>query len=140
MARLPLCVILAAWTSLSAINVGAETVHIGISTPGCMKSHGNRPAQRLLPRENLDVRKVVIRTNLQVPALIGRRARLLHVSGIIARASIQGLPVKGVMGWFDRPLHILIAKPGFKRLTDFKGKRIGVSGWARRRISFCAKR
>ncbi|MGZ9272521.1 MAG: ABC transporter substrate-binding protein, partial [Candidatus Binatia bacterium] len=42
--------------------------------------------------------------------------------------SIQNLPVKGVMGWFDRPLHILIAKPNFKRLTDFKGKKIGVSG------------
>ncbi len=33
-----------------------------------------------------------------------------------------------MIGWFDRELHILIAKPGFKRLTDFKGKRIGVSG------------
>ena len=50
------------------------------------------------------------------------------VSGMIARASIQSLPVKGVMGWFDRPLHILIAEPNFKRLTDFKGRRIGVSG------------
>ncbi|MBM2806081.1 MAG: transporter substrate-binding protein [Deltaproteobacteria bacterium] len=77
--------------------------------------------------ENLDVRKVVIRTNLHVAALIAGELDYSTVSGIIARASIQGLPVKGVMGWFDRPLHILIAKPGFKRLTDFKGKRVGVS-------------
>ena len=53
------------------------------------------------------------------------------VSGLIARATIQGLPVKGVMGWFDRPLHILVARPGFKRLTDFKGRKIGVSGLGR---------
>jgi len=31
------------------------------------------------------------------------------------------------MGWFDKPLHILVAKPGFKKLTDFKGKKVGVS-------------
>src|SRR5258706_7552816 len=78
--------------------------------------------------ENLDVRKVVIRTNLQVPALMAGELDYSTVSGLIARASIQNLPVKGVMGWFDRPLHILIAKPTFKRLSDFKGKKIGVSG------------
>ena len=129
MARLPLCMILAAWTSLSAFDVAAETVHIGISTPGLYEIP-TEIAQRkgYYREENLDVRKVVIRTTLQVPALMAGELDYSTVSGIIARASIQGLPVKGVMGWFDRPLHILIAKPGFKRLSDFKGKRIGVSG------------
>jgi len=106
-----------------------EVVHIGISTPGLYEIP-TEIAQRkgFYREENLDVRKVVIRTNLQVAALIAGELDYSTVSGLIARASIQGLPVKGVMGWFDRPLHILIAKPGFKRLTDFKGKRIGVSG------------
>jgi ABC-type nitrate/sulfonate/bicarbonate transport system substrate-binding protein len=106
-----------------------EVVHIGISTPGLYEIP-TEIAQRkgFYREENLDVRKVVIRTNLQVAALIAGELDYSTVSGLIARASIQGLPVKGVMGWFDRPLHILIAKPGFKRLTDFKGKIIGVSG------------
>jgi ABC-type nitrate/sulfonate/bicarbonate transport system substrate-binding protein len=106
-----------------------EVVHVGISTPGLYEIP-TEIAQRkgFYREENLDVRKVVIRTNLQVAALIAGELDYSTVSGLIARASIQGLPVKGVMGWFDRPLHILIAKPGFKRLTDFKGKRIGVSG------------
>jgi ABC-type nitrate/sulfonate/bicarbonate transport system substrate-binding protein len=69
-----------------------------------------------------------MRTNLQVAALMAGELDYSTVSGLIARASIQNLPVKGVMGWFDRPLHILVARPGFKRLTDFKGRRIGVSG------------
>jgi len=107
----------------------SEVAYIGISTPGLYEIP-TEIAQRkgFYREENLDVRKVVIRTNLQVAALIAGELDYSTVSGLIARASIQGLPVKGVMGWFDRPLHILIAKPNFKRLTDFKGKRIGVSG------------
>jgi NitT/TauT family transport system substrate-binding protein len=106
-----------------------EVVYIGISTPGLYEIP-TEIAQRkgFYREENLDVRKVVIRTNLQVPALIAGELDYSTVSGLIARASIQNLPVKGVMGWFDRPLHILIAKPNFKRLSDFKGKKIGVSG------------
>src|SRR5258706_3574056 len=107
----------------------AEVVYMGISTPGLYEIP-TEIAQRkgFYREENLDVRKVVIRTNLQVPALMGGELDYSTVSGLIARASIQNLPVKGVMGWFDRPLHILIAKPTFKRLSDFKGKKIGVSG------------
>lgn len=110
-------------------NATGEVVHLGISTPGLYEIP-TEIAQRkgFYREENLDVRKIVIRTNLHVAALIAGELDYSTVSGLIGRATIQGLPVKGVMGWFDRPLHILIAKPGFKRLTDFKGKRIGVSG------------
>jgi NitT/TauT family transport system substrate-binding protein len=106
----------------------SEVVYIGISTPGLYEIPTEIAQRKGFYRdEGLEVRKVVIRTNLQVAALIAGELDYSTVSGIIARASIQGLPVKGVMGWFDRPLHILIAKPGFKRLADFKGKKIGVS-------------
>src|SRR5258706_460063 len=107
----------------------AEVVYMGISTPGLYEIP-TEIAQRkgFYREENLDVRKVVIRTNLQVAALIAGELDYSTVSGLIARASIQNLPVKGVMGWFDRPLHILIAKPTFRRLSDCKGKKIGVSG------------
>jgi NitT/TauT family transport system substrate-binding protein len=109
--------------------MNAEVIHIGISSPGLYELP-TEIAQRkgFYREENLDIRKVVIRTNLQVAALMAGELDYSTVSGLIARASIQNLPVKSVMGWFDRPLHILIAKPGFKRLSDFKGKRIGVSG------------
>jgi ABC-type nitrate/sulfonate/bicarbonate transport system substrate-binding protein len=106
-----------------------EVVHIGISTPGLYEIPTEIALRKgFYKEENLDVRKVVMRTNLQVPALMANELDYSTVSGLIARASIQGLPVKGVMGWFDRPLHILIARPGFKKLTDFKGRKIGVSG------------
>jgi NitT/TauT family transport system substrate-binding protein len=107
----------------------AEVIYIGISTPGLYELP-TEIAQRksFYKNEGLDARKIVMRTNLQVPALMAGELDYSTVSGLIARAAIQNLPVKGVMGWFDRPLHILIARPGFKKLTDFKGKKIGVSG------------
>ena len=37
------------------------------------------------------------------------------------------MPLKTVMGWFDKPLHMLIARPNIKKLTDLKGKRVAVS-------------
>lgn len=106
----------------------AEVIHIGISTPGLYEIPTEIAKRKGFYRdEGLEVRKVVIRTNLHAAALIAGELDYSTVSGLIGRASIQGLPVKGVMGWFDKPLHILIAKPNFKRMTDFKGKKIGVS-------------
>ncbi len=106
----------------------AEVVYIGISTPGLYEIP-TEIAQRkgFYKSEGLDVRKVVIRTNLHVRALLAGELDYSTVSGIIGRATIQGFPVKGVMGWFDRPLHILIARPGIKKITDLKGKKIAVS-------------
>jgi NitT/TauT family transport system substrate-binding protein len=105
-----------------------EIIYLGISTPGLYEIP-TEIAQRkgFYKEEGLEIRKVVVRTNLHVPALIAGELDYSTVSGIIGRAAIQGLPVKGVMGWFDRPLHMLIARPGIKKLTDLKGKRVAVS-------------
>ena len=114
---------------VSPVAVRGEVVHIGISTPGLYEIPTEIARRKgFYKDEGFEVRKVVMRTNLQVPALMAGELDYSTVSGLIARASIQNLPVKGVMGWFDRPLHILIARPGFKKLTDLKGRKIGVSG------------
>ena len=105
-----------------------EVIHIGISTPGLYEIPTEIAKRKGFYRdEGLEVRKVVIRTNLHAAALLAGELDYSTVSGLIARASIQGLPVKGVMGWFDKPLHILIAKPNFKRMADVQGKKTGHS-------------
>jgi NitT/TauT family transport system substrate-binding protein len=106
----------------------SEVVYIGISTPGLYEIP-TEIAQRkgFYKDEGLDARKVVVRTGLHVAALLAGELDYSTVSGIIGRATIQGLPVKGVMGWFDRPLHILIGRTGIKKITDLKGKKIAVS-------------
>jgi len=105
-----------------------EVITIGISTPGLYEIP-TEIAQRkgFYKDEGLDARKVVVRTGLHVAALLAGELDYSTVSGLIGRATIQGLPVKSVMGWFDRPLHILVARPGNKTISDLKGKRIAVS-------------
>jgi hypothetical protein len=32
------------------------------------------------------------------------------------RATLQGMPFRTVMGWFDKPLHMLIARPNIRNV------------------------
>lgn len=106
----------------------SEIINIGISTPGLYEIP-TEIAQRkgFYKEEGLEARKIVVRTGLQVAALLAGELDYSTVSGLIGRATMQGLPVKGVMGWFDRPLHMLVARAGNKNIADLRGKRIAVS-------------
>lgn len=107
----------------------AEIVTLGISTVGLYEVPTEIAKRKgFYQEEGLEVRKIAIRTGIQVAALVAGELDYSTVSGIVSSASIQGLPVKTVMGWLDKPLHMLIARPGMKTLADLKGKRIAVSG------------
>jgi ABC-type nitrate/sulfonate/bicarbonate transport system substrate-binding protein len=106
----------------------AEVVTLGISTVGLYELPTEIAKRKgFYQEEGLEVRKIAIRTGIQVAALLAGELDYSTVSGIVSSASIQGLPLKTVMGWLDKPLHMLIARPGIKTLTDLKGKRIAVS-------------
>jgi ABC-type nitrate/sulfonate/bicarbonate transport system substrate-binding protein len=107
----------------------AEVVTIGISTVGLYELPTEIAKRKgFYQEEGLEARKIVIRTPLHVAALLAGELDYSTVSGIVSSASIQGLPLKTVMGWLDKPLHMLIARPGIKTMADLKGKRIAVSG------------
>ncbi len=114
--------------ALSQQRAEAEIVYMGISTVGLYELP-TEIAQRkgFYREEGLEVRKVAIRTNLHAAALLAGELDYSTVTGIILLASVQGMPLKTVMGWYDRPLHILIARPQIKKLADLRGKRIAVS-------------
>jgi NitT/TauT family transport system substrate-binding protein len=106
----------------------AEVVTIGISTIGLYELPTEISKRKgFYQEEGLDARKVVIRTPLHAAALLANELDYSTVTGIISTASMQGLPLKSVMGWFDKPLHILISRPNIKKLTELKGKRVAVS-------------
>jgi NitT/TauT family transport system substrate-binding protein len=114
---------------LVAANAHAEVVTLGISTVGLYELPTEIAKRKgFYQEEGLEVRKISIRTGIQVAALLAGELDYSTVSGIVSSASIQGLPLKTVMGWLDKPLHMLIARPGIKTITDLKGKRIAVSG------------
>lgn len=114
--------------SAFAFNANAEVVSIGISSLGLYELPTEISKRRgFYQEEGLDVRKIVVRTPLHVAALLAGELDYSTVTGIILSASVQGMPLKSVMGWFDKPLHMLITRPNIKRLTDLKDKRIAVS-------------
>jgi NitT/TauT family transport system substrate-binding protein len=111
-----------------AFNANAEVVNIGISTVGLYELPTEISKRKgFYQDEGLDVRKIVVRTPLHVAALLAGELDYSTVTGIILSASVQGMPLKSVMGWFDKPLHMLIARANIKTLTDLKNKRIAVS-------------
>lgn len=115
--------------TLTGATARAEIVTLGISTVGLYEVPTEIAKRKgFYQEEGLEVRKIAVRTGIQVAALVAGELDYSTVSGIVSSASIQGLPVKTVMGWLDKPLHMLIARPGMKTLADLKGKRIAVSG------------
>ena len=116
-----------ALTAIS-LNAKAEVVNIGISTVGLYELPTEISKRKgFYQEEGLEVRKVVVRTPLHVAALLAGELDYSTVTGIILSASVQGMPLKTVMGWFDKPLHMLIARPNIKKLTDLKDKIVAVS-------------
>src|ERR1043166_1014390 len=113
---------------LVAAHARAEVVTLGISTVGLYELPTEISKRKgFYQEEGLDVRKVVVRTPLHVAALLAGELDYSTVTGIILSASAQGMPLKTVMGWFDKPLHMLIARPNIKKITDLKDKKVAVS-------------
>ncbi len=111
-------------------NAGAEVVTIGISTVGLYELPTEMAKRTgFYQEEGLEARKVVVRTPLHVAALLSGELDYSTVAEIILSATLKGMPLKTVMGWFDRPLHMLVARPNIKKLSDLKGKKVAVSSY-----------
>ena len=106
----------------------AEIVHMGLSGVGLYELPSEIAKRRgFYDQERLEVRKVTVGVGIQVAALLAGELDYSTVASTTAVASVQGLPVKTIMGWFDRPLHMLVARPEIKDMSELKGKRIAVS-------------
>lgn len=77
--------------------------------------------------EGLNVRSIVVSTGLQATALAAGELDYSTVGGAVIRAAAKGLRVKAVMGWWDRPLHILVGKSELMDIKDLKHKKVAIS-------------
>jgi ABC-type nitrate/sulfonate/bicarbonate transport system substrate-binding protein len=67
---------------------------------------------------------------LGVKALMSGDVDYLLAWGSALRAAVTGVPIKAVLGFAGRPLHVLIARPEIKTPRDLKGKVVGVDSVA----------
>jgi len=80
--------------------------------------------------EGLDVDKIQMQPAIGVKALISGDVDYLLAWGSALRAAVTGIPIKAVVGFAGRPLHVLIARAEIKTPKDLKGKVIGVDSVA----------
>ena len=80
--------------------------------------------------EGIHVDKVQMQPALGVKALMSGDVDYLFAWGSALRAAVTGVPIKAVVGFAGRPLHVLIARPEIKTPKDLKGKVIGVDSVA----------
>ena len=80
--------------------------------------------------EGIDVDKVQMQPALGVKALMSGDVDYLLAWGSALRAAVTGVPIKAVVGFAGRPLHVLIARPEIKTPKDLRGKIIGVDSVA----------
>lgn len=106
----------------------AEDVNVAISSVGLYEIPLEIAKRKgFFKDEGLNVRTIVVKTGLQASALAVGELDFSSVGGAAIRAAAKGLPVKVVMGWWDRPLHILVGKPGIKDIKGLKNKRVAIS-------------
>jgi NitT/TauT family transport system substrate-binding protein len=80
--------------------------------------------------EGIDVDKIQMQPAIGVKALMSGDVDYLLAWGSALRAAVTGVPLKAVVGFAGRPLHVLIARPEIKSTKDLKGKVIGVDSVA----------
>lgn len=80
--------------------------------------------------EGVEVDKIQMQPAVGVKALISGDVDYLLAWGSALRAAVSGVPIKAVLGFAGRPLHVLIVRPEIKSPKDLKGKVIGVDSVA----------
>jgi ABC-type nitrate/sulfonate/bicarbonate transport system substrate-binding protein len=80
--------------------------------------------------EGIDVDKIQMQPAVGVKALMSGDVDYLLAWGSALRAAVSGVPIKAVLGFAGRPLHVLIVRPEIKSPRDLKGKVIGVDSVA----------
>jgi NitT/TauT family transport system substrate-binding protein len=80
--------------------------------------------------EGIDVDKIQMQPAIGVKALVSGDVDYLLAWGSALRAAVTGVPIKAVVGFAGRPLHVLVARPEIKTPKDLRGKIIGVDSVA----------
>lgn len=116
--------------ALASPVAGAERVVVGMSTMGLYEFPTEVARKKgFYQEEGLDLIKVTMRTNLIIGALLAGEVDYSMVWGTTLRAAVVGMPIRVFIGMYAKPLHMLVARPKFKKVEDLKGARIAISSF-----------
>lgn len=114
-----------------ALPLGAERIAIATPSRGLFEFPVVVAMRKgFYKSEGLEVDKIQMQPALGVKALVTGDVDYLLAWGSALRAAVTGVPIKAVVGFAGRPLHVLIARPEIKTPRDLKDKIIGVDSVA----------
>jgi len=105
----------------------------GISSPdfGYLPSYLAR-AKGFLDSEGLDMKIVVMRANVSVPALVTGEVQFA-VHGSAMTASIMGAPLKAVFFTYNTSILQFTVRPEIQKAEDLRGKVVAIASRAARK-------
>jgi NitT/TauT family transport system substrate-binding protein len=106
----------------------AERVRVALST----KDYGYLPLfvgirAGFFKEEGLEVQWLVVNTSIVVTALMGGELDVAGAAGSAMRAAVRGAPLKAIFFTHQRSTFVLMGAPEIKKVTDLKGKVIGIT-------------
>lgn len=108
---------------LEKVRVGMPSFSLSFIAPRAAQVKG------LFRAEGLEVELIQMATSITIVALTTKGIDYSTSSGGGLRSAVRGLPVKVVMSFNRRPLHVLVAKPEIRSLNELRGRIVGFAGY-----------
>jgi ABC-type nitrate/sulfonate/bicarbonate transport system substrate-binding protein len=109
--------------SLERVRIGMPSFSLSFIAPEVAYARG------FFREEGIDAEIIRIATNVGIVAVTTKEIGYTTAVGAGLRSAVKGLPLKVIMYFNGRPLHVLVAKPEFKNLAELRKKVIGFAGY-----------
>lgn len=86
-------------------------------------------ARGFFREEGIDAEIIRIATNIGIVAVTTKEIGYTTAVGAGLRSAVRGLPLKVVTYFNGRPLHVLVARPELKNLSDLRRRVVGFAGY-----------
>jgi NitT/TauT family transport system substrate-binding protein len=113
----------AAAQSLEKVRIGMPSLSLSFIAPQVAYARG------FFREEGIDAEIIRIATNIGIVAVTTKEIGYTTAVGAGLRSAVRGLPLKVVVYFNGRPLHVLVAKPEIKSLPELRRKVIGFAGY-----------
>jgi|SRR5689334_5287859 len=113
----------AAAEPLEKVRVGMPSFSLSFVAPKVAQTKG------FFAAEGLEVELIQMATNVTVVALTTKDIDYSTASGAVLRSAVRGLPVKVVMYFNGKPLHVLVARRDLNSIGELKDKIVGFAGY-----------
>jgi ABC-type nitrate/sulfonate/bicarbonate transport system substrate-binding protein len=109
--------------TLEKVRIGMPSFSLSFIAPQVAYARG------FFREEGIDAEIIRIATNVGIVAVTTKEIGYTTAVGAGLRSAVKGLPLKVIMYFNGRPLHVLVAKPEFKTLAELRKKIIGFAGY-----------